>query len=284
VSPSERRAFATEARLGFPARAGGARIVRARAELARVLWTATGERRLAGNAELDRALAALPEQELAWLFEFSPLGPLYFLPTRSFVTALARTLQKLGARRVLEVAAGDGLLAKSLARAAPGLEVIATDSGAWQAARARMTAKERREHARSHVPGLALGADVLKLDAHAAVQKFAPDVVLAAWLPPGQLLDALITSRVRHVLEIGAGSGVTASAYSWRFAHEFLEGALERHARCRLDMRPQRATHSRITLYYGRLHDDHFEDEVGPGEFLWQFRPRKRAAGRGHST
>jgi protein-L-isoaspartate O-methyltransferase len=281
VTPGERRRHAQDAYLGFAARGGAPRVMKARASLARVLWTPHGQRKLPGKAALDRALSALPAEELAWLCEFAPLGPLYFLPTRRFVNALAAKLRELGVRRVLEVAAGDGFLAQSLSASAPDLEVIASDSGAWETPRARMTKLEAKNHARTHVPGLLLGGHVHRLDAQKAVHKFAPDTVIACWLPPGaELLDGLIRSKVRYVLEIGAGSGVTASAYSWRFAHEFLEGPLERLARCRLDTRPERETHSRITLYYGRGHADHVEERVHPGEFLWQFRPQKRAARR----
>lgn len=270
----DRRVLAAEAHAGWPARSGGARARRARAELARVLWTRAGERRLPGEAALDRALSAQRAEDLAWICEFSPLGPLYLLPTRRFVNELAKTLQRLGVRRVLEVAAGDGFLARSLRRTAPGLEVIATDSGAWRRPHARMSADEARALANVAVPGLALGADVERREARRAARTLAPDLVLCSWLPPSNLLDGLICAPVRYVLEIGAGSGVTASAYSWRFAHDFLEGPLERAARCRLDHRPQRQLHSRITLYYGALHAEHHEERVRPGDWLWQFRRR----------
>ena len=269
-----RRTLATEARAGYPAQRGGARRIHARAAFARAVWSARGERRVPSAAELDRALSSLHADDLAWLCEFSPLGPLYFLPTTKFITALARHLVELGARCVLEVAAGDGVLSRALAKAAPALEVVATDSGAWALPDARMTVQEARAHRGEHVPGLLLGADVLKLEARRAVRKFAPDVVLASWLPPGHaLLDALIRAPVRYVLEIGAGSGVTASAYCWRFAHEFLEGPLERAARCRLDLRPDESLHSRITLYFGAAHPEHHRDTVRKGDWLFQFRP-----------
>ena len=138
-----------------------------------------------------------------------------------------------------------------------------------------MSRDEQRAHAAAAVPGLRLGASVQKLGARRALATFAPDVVFCAWLPPGQLLDALIRAPVRYVLEIGAGSGVTASAYSWRFAHEFLEGPLALRARCRLDARPAELLHSRITLYYGRAHPDFYEERVRPGDWLDQFRPRR---------
>ena len=229
-------------------------------------------------------LAPLPAAELWWMCELSPLGPLYLLPTRPFVRALARTIVKLGARRVLEVAAGDGFLSRALRSQAPELEVIASDSGAWSRPQARMRPEEIARLRATHVPGLALGDDVVKLDARRAIETFQPDLVLASWLPPSSLLDVLVRAKVRHVLEIGAGSGVTASAYSWRFAHEFLEGPLEQSARCRLDARPAASLHSRITLYFGAAHPEHHEERVGPGDFLHQFKPRQVASAGAAAT
>ncbi|HEX5661214.1 MAG TPA: hypothetical protein VFX59_28680, partial [Polyangiales bacterium] len=92
-------------------------------------------------------------------------------------------------------------------------------------------------------------------------------------LPPGHMLDALVRAPVRYVLELGAGSGVTGSVYSWRFAHEFLEAELDPSTRCRLDLRPRVALHSRATLYYGRAHASYYEERVRPGDWLYQFRP-----------
>jgi hypothetical protein len=254
---------------GFPARRGR---IAARAQLARALWTKRGERKLPGERELDEALTRQSAEDLDWLCELSPLAPLYLLPTRRFVNALARQLRALDVTRVLEVAAGDGFLARSLQRTAPELEVRASDSGAWSDPRARMTRAERKQH--PHVPGLRLGANVEPLDADAAIRRYRPELVLCSWLPPGHMLDSLVRARVRYVLELGAGSGVTGSAYSWRFAHEFLEGELEQSARCRLDLRPRMELHSRATLYYGRAHHAYHEEPVQRGDWLYQFRPK----------
>ncbi|HEX5657753.1 MAG TPA: hypothetical protein VFX59_11185, partial [Polyangiales bacterium] len=133
----------SEVHAGFPAHGGRAK---ARAQLARALWTKAGQRRLPGERELDDALAKQSAEDLEWLCELSPLAPLYLLPTRRFVNALVRQLRALEITRVLEVAAGDGFLARSLQRAAPELEIIATDSGAWSNPHARMTRTERRTH------------------------------------------------------------------------------------------------------------------------------------------
>lgn len=272
---AERALSALEAaHAGFPEREGGLAARRARARLARVLWTKRGERKLPGQSELDAALSAATADDIAWMCEFSPLGPLYFLPTRAFVHLLAAKLRALGVRRVLEVAAGDGLLARALAAAAPKLRVFASDSGAWEKPEGRMSRSEQRALADQPVSGLCLGANVARMTASAAIAHFKPDLVFACWLPPGHLLDDLVRANVRYVLEIGAGHGITGSAFSWRFAHEFWEGEIERRARCRLDYRPRTLLHSRLTLYPGAAHAEFFEEPVARGDWLWQFRPR----------
>ncbi|MDB4975469.1 MAG: hypothetical protein JWN48_3810 [Myxococcaceae bacterium] len=267
---------AVEARAGFPSRAGSARVRRARAQLAQALWTTRGQRKLPSESELDRALSGVSAEELDWVCELSPLAPLYLLPTRRFVQQLVRSLRALEVTEVLEVAAGDGFLSRCLQRAAPELTVRATDSGAWTSPRARMNEAERRALDSADVPGLRLGESVERLSARRAIERYRPQLVLCSWLPPGNLLDTLVRAPVRYVLELGAGSGVTASAYSWRFAHEFMEGPLEQSARCRLDTRPHKQLHSRATLYFGAQHPEYHEERVRPGDWLHQFKPRRR--------
>ena len=241
----------------------------------RLLWTRSGGRRIPSTRALDAALGRLRKGELFRICELDPRGPLYLLPTRELIGALASRIHACGAKRVLEVAGGNGFLSAALRQAAPGLEVIASDSGAWTDPRARMTARERREFRGINVPGVRLGASVLRLDALAAIRRTRPDLVLASWLPPGALLERLVRAPVRYVLEIGAKDGVTPGAWSWRFAHEFCE-EVERSARCRLDERPGRTLHSRVTLYYAARHPEHACERVRPGDWLWQFRPRSR--------
>jgi len=245
----------------------------AREAVARLLWTRRGARRAPTTAALDAALGRLRRGELFRLCELDPRGPLYLLPTRELVRALAARVRALRPRRVLEVAAGDGFLSRLLSEAAPEIEVIASDSGVWSDPRARMSPRERLELAGVAVPGVRPGPAVLRLEALAAIRKTRPDLVLACWLPPGGLLERLIRAPVRYLLEIGAKDGVTPGAWAWRYAHEFCED-LEKDARCRLDERPGRELHSRVTLYYGARHPDHFRERVRPGDWLWQFRPR----------
>ena len=141
--------------------------------VSRLLWSPSGARRLPATRALDAALGRLRKGELFQICELDPRGPLYLLPTRELIRALAARIRALGAERVLEVAAGDGFLSAALRQAASGLEI-------------------------------------------------------------------------------------------------------ERSARCRLDERPRRTLHSRVTLYYGARHPDHDCEQVRPGDWLWQFRPRSR--------
>jgi hypothetical protein len=191
-------------------------------------------------AAFDRAVTKLKRAELERLCEFNAWGPIYLIPTPPFLRALAG---RLGRRRVVEVAAGDGHLARELARR--GVRIVATDSGKWEKPEARMNARERRRY--RNVPGLALGPDVLRIGAEEAIRKFRPDVVLVSWAPPGPLLGKVIRAAP-EVIEIGAGSGITGDIRCWRYEHEFLD-ELDALGRCRLDERPASKLHTRVTLY-----------------------------------
>ena len=214
-------------------------------KIERLLWDAKGARRIPAAAAFDRAVSRLRRGELLRLCEFNPSGPIYLIPTRPFLRALARAIRETGARRVLEVAAGDGHLARSLAFVAPDLRIIAIDSGAWERPRARMNRRERRELRGKLVPGLLLGEGVQRMDAFQAIRRHRPDLVLACWLPPGPLLSRIARIAPR-LLEIGAAGGVTGCVF--RRPHRRLDD-LEALARCRLDHRPRQNLHTRVMLY-----------------------------------
>jgi hypothetical protein len=107
--------------------------------VARLLWNRDGTRRIPTAGSFDRAVSDLRRGELEWICEFNPRAPIYLIPTRPFLRALARRIRSCGARRVVEVAAGDGHLSRTLAMEAPDLEIIATDSGKWERPAARMS-------------------------------------------------------------------------------------------------------------------------------------------------
>jgi hypothetical protein len=213
----------------------------------RLLWNEAGDRLVPAAAAFDRAAARLRPGMLFRICELNPHGPIYLIPTLPFLRALARRIRACGARTVLEVAAGDGHLARSLQRIAPDLRVLATDSGAWSRPRARMSPRERRAFRGKEVAGLPPGPDVLRLDATEAIRMLQPDLVLVSWAPPGPLLGRVVRAA-RLVLEIGAGSGITGDIRCWRYPHEFCDD-LDALGRCRLDERPARSLHTRVTLY-----------------------------------
>ena len=213
----------------------------------RLLWNTRAERRVPAAAAFDGAVSKLRRGELARICEFNPFGPIYLIPTRPFLRALARRIRETGARTVLEVAAGDGHLSRALARVAPDLRITATDSGSWERPQARMSAAEHRALRHTEVAGLKPGEGVLRLGAVEAIRTLKPDLVLASWVPPGPLLGKIIRAAP-GVLEIGAGSGITGDIRCWRYPHDFCE-ELDALGRCRLDERPGKQLHTRVTLY-----------------------------------
>jgi len=244
------------------------------AALERALFTASGARRLPAQRTLDRALSAVTREQLFQFCETRPNGPIYVLPTREWTRNLAAFVGQLAGRggTVLEVCAGDGFLTEALKQTSPHLRVTATDSGEWERAGARMTPAEQRRHGRE-VSGLTLGPHVRKRDGVAAIRALKPDVVIAAWLPPGKLFEQLVTSPCRYLVEIGAGDGVSGQGeWGWRFAHDFAPD-LDRRARSRLDAGDDRRTH--VTCYFGRRHPDFDEEKPKRGDWLWQFRPAR---------
>jgi hypothetical protein len=114
-----------------------------------------------------------------------------------------------------------------------------------------MSARERRELRGKAVSGIRPGPEVARLDVRAAIDRFRPDLVLACWLPPGPLLGRILRASPVDVLEIGAGSGITGDISCWRYEHDFCD-ELDALGRCRLDERPSRKLHTRVTLYEPR--------------------------------
>lgn len=227
----------------------------AREALARVLWTEQGDRRLPSERALVAALSRCRADDVWWVCETSSAGPVYLLPTREWVGALARFLARQRVRSVLEIGAGDGFLATCLAQACPRVRVTATDTGAWARPAGRMTDADRVELAGVPLAGIAAGPQVLRMSAARAVERFRPDLVLVSWAPPGLLVERAIRAPARLVLDIGVDGDVCGNGmHTWRFAKDFLEGPLETRALCRLDARPRHERHTRVTLYYGAAH------------------------------
>lgn len=231
---------------------------RAREALVDTLWGPRGGRRLPTERALVKALTACDRRDVWWVCEMSSAGPVYLLPTREWVRALGGYLREIGATRVLEVAAGDGFLTRCLRATRPGFEVRATDDTSWAKPEVRMSARDREEFRDVPVQGLRPGRNVEALSARAAVTRYAPDVVLVSWAPPGPLVETMIRARVRDVVEVGVEGDVCGdAARTWRYQKDFVDGPVESLALCRLDARPREARHTRVTRYFGRAHPDH---------------------------
>lgn len=231
-----------------------------RAELVRTLWDRHGRRRLPPFKVLWNALSGCDPRDVFWVCEMNSGGPIYFLPTREWIGALVLKLQAMKMRRVLEVGAGDGFLSACLARRRLPFKLFTTDNAAWQKPQARMTRQERQALRHIAVPGLTLGPNVEPLDAVQAVQKYKPDLVLVSWPPPGLLVEKLIKSPTRYVLDISVDGDVCGNGTkTWRFNKDFLEGALETRALCRLDNKAE-PPNTRVTLYYGKRHREYEEE------------------------
>jgi hypothetical protein len=238
-----------------------ARRAAARQHLASVLWKGEGERLLPREKELLAALEACDPRDVWWVCEASSAGPVYLLPTREWLTALVRFLERRGVTRVLEVAAGDGFLSACVARARPSWQVHATDSHAWKRPSARQSPGDKKRYRGVPFAGLRPGANVERLPAVKAVERHRPDVVLVSWAPPGLLVERVIRAPSKLVLDIGAEGDVCGNGTrTWRYFKEFVDGPVESRALCRLDARPSRERKTRVTLYYGRAHPEHGVD------------------------
>lgn len=233
------------------------RRARARRALVDVLWRPDGTRKLPREKDLVAALGACDPRDVWWTCEASSAGPVYLLPTREWIAALARWLDAVKAKRVLEVCAGDGFLSACLRTARPSLRVIATDDGSWARAGARQSAADRRAFRGVSFAGIRMEG-VERMSVTRAVATHRPDVVLVSWPPPGLLVERAIRGPTKRVLEITVDGDVCGSTRTWRWAKEFLDDtALATRALCRLDARPHEERHTRVTMYFGALHPQH---------------------------
>lgn len=91
--------------------------------------------------------------------------PVYQLWTAESLAALAAWLTRRGARRILEVGAGDGRLTHWLQPLVPQAMFVATDDGSW------------------HITGSHRLADVRPASVETALRRHAPDTVLSSWMP-----------------------------------------------------------------------------------------------------
>jgi hypothetical protein len=100
----------------------------------------------------------------------------------------------IGARPCLEVAAGDGTLARFLTEA--GTNVRATDNHSWA-------------HA------IQYPTEVEKVDARKALEKFGPQAVVCSWPPPGNRFEQYVFSTPSVDLYIVIGSRYSFASGNW---------------------------------------------------------------------
>lgn len=150
--------------------------------------------------------------------EYCRARGIYHFPTREFVAALARFLRSRAAGPVLEIGAGNGLLADALA--AEGIEVTATDPRVF--------------------PDIPYGPRVLTLNAQEALRRFPWPTVILCWPPIDCRLDewVLAQPRVERLVLIDQMNlGVVGSPQLWErpdLRATRLEEA-DRYSLCRLD-------------------------------------------------
>lgn len=91
---------------------------------------------------------------------------LYLLPTTELVAWLQ---ERIAGRHAIEIGSGNGVLAKALG-------IVATDNHMqeWPEIRAI--------YEQSQQPTIRYGSNVVRLDAHAAIREYKPEVVIGAWI------------------------------------------------------------------------------------------------------
>lgn len=116
---------------------------------------------------------------------------IYCFYSRRFIRDLVALVRELSqesspTNSILEIAAGDGTLARFLRNA--GLETIACDDYSWEA-----TAKVAPD-------------EVLKLDAASALRQFKPKVVICSWPPAGNQFEREVFATTDTLLYVVIGS------------------------------------------------------------------------------
>lgn len=107
---------------------------------------------------------------------------------------IARLAELAGDRPCLEIAAGDGTLARFLA--AEGTDIVATDDFSWS---------DRVEYP----------SDVERLDATEALRRHEPRVVVCSWPPPGNAFERTVFATESVELYVVIGSRHEFATGNW---------------------------------------------------------------------
>ncbi len=152
--------------------------------------------------DLVRKPVSMTAYRLAWplLRQRRLLLPLvrrrgiYCFYSRSFVRRLAKLVRETASGPVLEVAAGDGTLARFLQT--EGVDVRATDDYSWA------------QH-------IAFDDTVERLDAVKALRTYEPTVVVCSWPPPANSFERAVFASTSVQLYVVVLSRTRANAGAW---------------------------------------------------------------------
>lgn len=155
--------------------------------------------RLLFESDLERKPVSLWRFRLLWplLWQRRMLMPLvgpkgvYCFYSKPLIERLAR---RIGDRPCLEIAAGDGTLARFLA--AEGVDVTATDDHSWS-------------------QSVAFPDTVLRQDAQEALRVHAPRVVIASWPPAGNPFERAVFETESVELYVVIGSRHPFASGDW---------------------------------------------------------------------
>ena len=157
----------------------------------RLLFAGSGLERKPVSMAAFRLVWPLVRQKRYLMPLVEPRG-IYCFYSKSLVARLAA---RIGERPCVEIAAGDGTLARFL-RAA-GADVVATDDHSWQKTRRAIS-------------------DVVEQDAHAALRERRPEVVICSWPPAGNPFEKWVfkTPSVKTYIVIASRSELAAGNWA----------------------------------------------------------------------
>lgn len=159
----------------------------------RLLFAGSGLERKPVSMGAFRALWPLVRQKSYLMPLVQPRG-IYCFYSKPLIARLAK---RIGDRPCLEIAAGDGTLARFLRDA--GADVVATDDLSWTQTRRGAEPPE----------------GVLRQDAHDALREHRPEVVLCSWPPAGNGFEKWVfkTPSVTTYIMIGSRSEAGAGSF-----------------------------------------------------------------------
>lgn len=137
------------------------------------------------------------------IFDWSTRHMIYQLPNTEFIHELSSKIRNIGAKKILEVGAGRGVVCRHISKIL-NQDITLTDSYGWW------------EH-NEYVQNIEY-ADVLKRTYMEAIEEFEPDLIIASWIPYNECWtkDFRKYPFVKGYILIGEGRGcATGSEDDW---------------------------------------------------------------------